>query len=171
MLIEAKLTNGENEVLLANRNGRAIRFPERTVRAMGRSAAGVRGMKLDGGEDAVVGMVCVDPSDPATIFVISDKGNGKRSALEDYRITNRGGKGVKTLMVTEKTGPLIGIKAVYDGDQVLVTSREGITIRMPLDGIRVMGRATQGVKVINLGSEDSIADLAIVRESDEDEEE
>ncbi|NND08407.1 MAG: DNA gyrase subunit A [Saprospiraceae bacterium] len=171
MLIEAKLTNGENEVILANRNGRAIRFPEKTVRSMGRSAAGVRGMKLDDADDAVIGMVCVDPSDPVSIFVISDKGNGKRSALDDYRITNRGGKGVKTLMVTDKTGPLIGIKAVYDGDQVMITSREGITIRMPLDGIRVMGRATQGVKVINLGDDDSIADLAIVRESDEDEEE
>ncbi len=171
MLIEAKLTNGKNEVLLANRHGRAIRFSETKVRAMGRAAAGVRGMKLDDEDDAVIGMVCVDPEEAVSILVISDKGNGKRSALEDYRVTNRGGKGVKTLMVTDKTGPLIGIKAVYDGDHVMITSKEGIMIRMPLDGIRVMGRATQGVKVINIGEKDQIADLAIVRESPDEEEE
>ena len=171
MLMEAKLTNGANEILLANRNGRAIRFPESKVRAMGRSAAGVRGMSLDDDGDYVIGMVCVDPVDQASILVLSDKGNGKRSPLEEYRITNRGGKGVKTLQITAKTGPLIGIKAVFDGDQLMITSREGIMIRMELDNIRVMGRATQGVKVITLGDEDEIADLAVVREPDDSDEE
>ena len=172
MLIEAKLTNGENEILLANRKGRAIRFPENKVRAMGRSAAGVRGMSLeDDGDDSVIGMVCLDPNDGSSILVISDKGNGKRSALEDYRITNRGGKGVKTLQITDKTGPLVGIKAVFEGDQLMITSRQGIIIRMPLDNIRVMGRATQGVKVITLADEDSIADIAVVRDSEDTDEE
>ena len=171
-LIEAKLTNGLNEILLANRNGRAIRFSESKVRAMGRSAAGVRGISLDqDGQDLVIGMVCVDPQDNPTILVISDKGNGKRSLLEDYRVTNRGGKGVKTMQITQKTGPLVGIKAVTEGDQLMITSREGIVIRMGLDNIRVMGRATQGVKVITLGDDDEIADLAVVREPEASDEE
>ncbi len=170
-LIEAKLTNGANEILLANRNGRAIRFPESKVRAMGRSAAGVRGISLDDEDDSVIGMVCVDPANEPTILVISDKGNGKRSLLDDYRVTNRGGKGVKTMQITDKTGPLVGIKAVTDGDQLMITSREGIMIRMGLDNVRVMGRATQGVKVITLGDQDEIADLAVVREPEEGDEE
>ncbi len=171
-LIEAKLTNGDHEVLLANRRGRAIRFPERKVRAMGRSAAGVRGMTLDEGvDDSVIGMVCVLPEEEPSILVLSEKGNGKRSALEDYRITNRGGKGVKTLQVTEKTGPLVGIKAVFDEDQLMITSKNGIIIRMPLHDIRIMGRATQGVRMISLGDDDEIADLTIVRENESDEEE
>jgi len=171
-LLEAKLTNGTNEIILANRNGRAIRFPESKVRPMGRSASGVRGMTLDDdGQDALIGMVCVDPSEHPSILVLSDKGNGKRSELDDYRITNRGGKGVKTMQITDKTGPLVGIKSVFEGDQLMITSKEGITIRMSLDAIRVMGRATQGVKVIALSSKDAIADLAVVRESENDEEE
>ena len=171
-LIEAKLSDGSREILMANRNGRAIRFPESKVRPMGRSAAGVRGISLDDdGQDEVVGMLSVDPNEPVSILVISDKGNGKRSPLDEYRITNRGGKGVKTMQITEKTGPLVGIKAVYDGDQLMITSKEGIMIRMSLDDIRVMGRATQGVKVISLGKEDEIADIAVVRESESDEEE
>lgn len=171
-LIEAKLSDGSREILLANRNGRAIRFPESKVRPMGRSAAGVRGISLDDdGQDAVIGMLSVDPTEPVTILVISDKGNGKRSPLDEYRVTNRGGKGVKTMQITEKTGPLVGIKAVYDGDQLMITSKEGIMIRMSLDDIRVMGRATQGVKVISLGKQDEIADIAVVRESESNDEE
>ncbi len=172
MLIEAKLTNGNYEIILANRNGRAIRFPESKVRPMGRTAAGVRGMTLDeDGQDAVIGMICLDPEEDVSILVLSDKGNGKRSSLEDYRITNRGGKGVKTMQISKKTGPLVGIKAVSQNDQLMITSREGIMIRMPLENIRVMGRATQGVKVITLGENDQIADLAVVKENEDDEEE
>lgn len=171
-LIEAKLTNGHNEIVLANRNGRAIRFSESKVRPMGRSASGVIGMTLDeDGQDSVIGMVCVDPAEDASILVLSEKGMGKRSALEDYRITNRGGKGVKTLQITEKTGHLVGIKSVFPGDQLMITSKEGIMIRMALDDIRVMGRATQGVRMITLGEEDAIADLTVVHESDSSEEE
>ncbi|MCB0688094.1 MAG: DNA gyrase subunit A, partial [Saprospiraceae bacterium] len=171
-LIEAKLTNGSNEIIMANRNGRAIRFPESKVRPMGRSAAGVRGMSLDeDGQDLLIGMVCVDPNEESTILVLSDKGMGKRSALEDYRITNRGGKGVKTMQITEKTGHLVGIKSVFDGDQLMITSKEGIVIRIALDDIRVMGRATQGVRVINLSGDDQIADLTIVRDSENSDEE
>ena len=130
------------------------------------------GMTLDHhSEDAVIGMVCVDPVEEPSILVLSAKGNGKRSALEDYRITNRGGKGVKTMQITEKTGDLVGIKSVFPGNQLMITSKEGIIIRMSLDDIRIMGRATQGVRVITLGSEDEIADLTVVRESDESDEE
>ncbi len=172
-LIEVKLTNGHNEIILANRNGRAIRFPEERVRPMGRTASGVIGMSLDDdGDDAVIGMVCVDPDEDVSILVLSEKGNGKKSALEDYRTTNRGGKGVKTMQITDKTGPVVGIKSVLPGDQLIITSKNGITIRMALDDVRVMGRATQGVKMIALGPEDAIADLAIVRDAvDGDEEE
>jgi DNA gyrase subunit A len=171
-LIEAKLTNGNNEIILANKNGRAIRFHEGKVRAMGRSAAGVRGMTLDDdGQDSVIGMVCVDPAGEVSILVLSAKGNGKRSALEDYRVTNRGGKGVKTMQITEKTGHLVGIKSVFDGDHLMVTSKEGIIIRMALDDVRVMGRATQGVRLIALGPKDEIADLTIVKESEDSDEE
>lgn len=171
-LIEAKLTNGNNEIILANRNGRAIRFPESKVRPMGRSAAGVRGMSLDkDGQDAVIGMVCVDPAEEPSIMVLSDKGMGKRSALEEYRVTNRGGKGVKTMQITDKTGHLVGIKSVFDGDQLMITSKDGIMIRMSLDNIRVMGRATQGVRIITLGDEDEIADLTVVRETESSDEE
>ncbi len=171
-LIEAKLTNGNNEIILANRNGRAIRFPESKVRPMGRSAAGVRGMTLDtDGHDSVIGMVCVDPIEDPSIMVLSGKGMGKRSALEDYRITNRGGKGVKTMQITDKTGQLVGIKSVFPGDQLMITSKEGIMIRMSLDNIRIMGRATQGVRLIALGGDDQIADLTVVKETEPADEE
>ncbi len=165
MLLEARLTNGNNEILIANRSGRAIRFPEAKVRPMGRSAAGVRGITLSDTmeDDRVVGMVSVDPNDPNTsILVVSEKGNGKRSALEDYRITNRGGKGVKTLQVTEKTGALITIKTVTEKDDLMITNRSGIVIRMPVSDMRIMGRATQGVRLIRLDEGDSIADVAVV---------
>ena len=165
-LIEARLTNGNNEVVLANRNGRAIRFNESRVRPMGRSAAGVKGIKLTSEEDAVVGMVCCDPAEPDSIMVISEKGNGKRSLLEDYPLTNRGGKGVKTMQITKKTGKLVAVKGVQDGNQMMITTRSGIVIRMTIDNIRIMGRATQGVKVIALDEDDEIADVAIVRDEE-----
>jgi DNA gyrase subunit A len=164
-LIDVKLTNGSNEILIANRNGRAIRFPEAKVRPMGRSAAGVRGITLDDDGDVVVGMVCVDPSDlEESILVISENGNGKRSSLEDYRVTNRGGKGVKTLNITDKTGKVITIKTVKDGDDLIITTRSGITIRMSASDLRVIGRAAQGVRVIKLDDGEIIADVAIIRD-------
>lgn len=163
-LIEAKLTNGQNHILMANRSGRAIRFPEEKVRPMGRTAAGVRGMRLDNDEDRVVGMICVDPEDELiTVLVISENGNGKRSELGEYRVTNRGGKGVITMTINEKTGPLIGIKVVTEEDHLVITNKSGLTIRMDVSAIRVMGRATQGVRVISLNSRDSIADIAVIR--------
>jgi DNA gyrase subunit A len=171
-LLEAKLTNGKSEILLANQKGRAIRFNEQTVRPMGRNAAGVIGLRLDKSNDQVIGMVCADPEDEEiSIFVVSENGNGKRSKLEDYRITNRGGKGVKTLQVTEKTGKLVAMKGVKDDDELMITNRSGIVIRMDLNAIRIMGRATQGVRVIRLDSNDSIADVAVIQISEEDDSE
>lgn len=163
-LIEARLTNGTNEILLAVKSGRAIRFNESTVRPMGRNASGVRGVTLDGDNDEVIGMVCVEDSVKESILVVSEKGYGKRSDLEDYRVTNRGGKGVKTLQITEKTGQLVGIKSVIDGDDLMIITKKGTTIRIPVDGLRVMGRATQGVKLIKLDDEDEIASIAKVEE-------
>ena len=166
-LLEARLTNGNMEILIGVKSGRAIRFPESKVRAMGRTAAGVRGIALDGSVDEVVGLICVNAGDKSnTILVVSEKGNGKRSELEDYRMTNRGGKGVKTLQVTDKTGSLISIKAVKETDDLMITSKNGIMIRMDLNEIRVMGRATQGVRVIKLNDGDQIADVAVISESD-----
>ncbi|MBK7812444.1 MAG: DNA gyrase subunit A [Saprospiraceae bacterium] len=169
-LMEAKLTNGVNEIIIANKMGRAIRFPESTVRSMGRNAAGVKGITLDKKtDDAVVGMICIDPTDlDATILVVSEKGNGKRSVLEDYRITNRGGKGVKTMQVTDRTGQLIAVKNVHDTDDLMITTINGVTIRMKLDSLRIMGRATQGVRVIRLDEGDAIADLAVVERDEEE---
>jgi len=165
-LLEAKLTNGTQEILIANREGRAIRFNEQKVRSMGRSAAGVRGMTLDG-DNTVINMVCVDPNDMLTsIFVVSEEGYGKRTSLEDYRVTNRGGKGVTTMKITDKTGKLIAMKDVTDQDDMMITTKSGVMIRMEVSTIRLMGRATQGVRVIKLGKKDHIADLAVIRESD-----
>jgi len=163
-LLEARLTNGNSEILIGVKSGRAIRFPEAKVRAMGRSAAGVKGIVLnDTGDDQVVGMVCVDADDSeATILVVSEKGNGKRSDLNDYRMTNRGGKGVKTLSVTEKTGPLVAIKSVSEADELMITNKSGIIIRMSVSDLRVMGRATQGVRLIKLSDTDAIADVAVI---------
>ncbi len=164
-LIEAKLTNGKNEIILAVRSGKAIRFNESDVRSMGRTAAGVRGIWVEE-EDTVVGMVCVDPEDTTTsILVVSEHGLGKRSALEDYRVQTRGGKGVKTLNVTAKTGQLVAIKTVTDNDDLMITTTSGITIRTGADDLRVMGRATQGVKLIRLDEQDSIADVTVVATS------
>jgi DNA gyrase subunit A len=160
-LLEARLTNGESEVLMALRSGRAIRFNESTVRPMGRTATGVRGVTLAGPEDEVIGMICVN-SKEESILVVSEKGYGKRSDLEDYRVTNRGGKGVKTINITEKTGNLIAIKNVTDTDDLMIINLSGIIIRMAVNDLRVMGRATQGVRLINLKEDDGIAAVAKV---------
>ena len=175
-LLEAKLTDGTNEIVLATRNGRAIRFNEEKVRPMGRNASGVRGVTLLDETDAVVGMVCVKDN-TSTVLVVSEKGYGKRSFLNDpedgepvYRITNRGGKGVKTINVTDKTGPLTSIKTVTDEDDLMIITRSGVAIRMHIDTLRVMGRAAQGVRLINLKGTSAIAAVARVpRSEDEDE--
>lgn len=166
-LLEAKLTNGTNEIILAVRSGRAIRFNEKTVRPMGRNATGVKGITVDNASDEVIGMVCI--SDPkANILVVSEKGYGKRSDLEDYRITNRGGKGVKTLNITDKTGNLISIKEVKESDDLMIINKSGITIRMPVSDLRIMGRATQGVRLIKLDDDDEIASVAKVDDYSEE---
>ncbi|MBN4081546.1 DNA gyrase subunit A [bacterium AH-315-C07] len=155
-LLEAKLTNGSNHIMLAIKSGRAIHFNEEKVRPMGRTAAGVRGIQLKDKKDRVVGMVCVS-SEEESILVVSDHGYGKRSSVADYRITNRGGKGVKTINVTDKTGPLVSINAVKDGDDLMIINKSGIVIRLSVASLRVMGRATQGVKLITLKDDDEIA--------------
>jgi DNA gyrase subunit A len=160
-LLEARMTNGSSEVLMALRSGRAIRFNESTVRPMGRTATGVRGITLGGKHDEVIGMICVNSAEE-TILVVSEKGYGKRSDLEDYRVTNRGGKGVKTINVTDKTGSLIAIKNVTDTDDLMIINLSGIIIRMGVSDLRVMGRATQGVRLINLKEDDGIAAVAKV---------
>lgn len=170
-LIDARLTDGNSEVVMANKLGYAVRFHESDVRAMGRPAAGVRGMMLHHDDDEVVGMLTVQENDKdATILVISENGYGKRSELEEYRKTRRGAKGVGTLNVTDKTGELIAIKAVTESDELMIINQSGITIRMPVEEIRVMGRRTQGVKLISLEEDDRIADVAIVVKSEDEEE-
>ncbi len=172
-LLEAKLTNGTNEIIIANKAGRAIRFNEAKARPMGRGAAGVKAITLTDKNDEVVGMIAADPTKADfSIFVVSEKGNGKRSPLEDYRITNRGGKGVKTINITDKTGKLIAIKWVSEFDDLMITTVDGIIIRTPVSDIRLMGRATQGVKVIRINDKESIADVTVIsREESIDEEE
>ena len=169
-LLEARLTNGNSEVLMALRSGRAIRFNEQTVRPMGRNAAGVRGIRLAHEKDVVVGMICI-PDEGYDVLVVSENGYGKRSSLEDYRITNRGGKGVKTINITDKTGLLIAIKDVTDDDDLMIINRSGLIIRMAVDSMRVMGRATQGVRLINLKDDDAIAAVAKVEFIEGEEEE
>ena len=169
-LIEAKLTSGDSEVLLAAKEGKAIRFNEKAVRPIGRTGAGVKGITIDG-DDEVVGMICVVKDRKEDILVVSEHGYGKRTDLDDYRITNRGGKGVKTLQITEKTGKLIAIKAVTDENDLMIINRSGLTIRIPVGDIRLAGRATQGVKVINLRGSDSIASVIEVPKSEEPESE
>jgi DNA gyrase subunit A len=164
-LLEARLTNGANEVVMALKSGRAIRFNEKTVRPMGRNASGVRGITLASAKDEVVGMICMDNNN-FDILVVSENGYGKRSNLDDYRITNRGGKGVKTINVTDKTGQLISIDSVTDNDDLMIINRSGLIIRMAVADLRVMGRATQGVRLINLRDNDSIAAVTKV-EADE----
>lgn len=167
-LLEARLTTGSMEILMAVRSGKAIRFPEEKVRPMGRNASGVRAMALDTDNDEVVGMVCTD-SDQESILVVSQNGYGKRTLVEDYRVTNRGGKGVKTLSITEKTGDLVAIKVVTDEDDLMITTKNGIMIRMEMSEIRVMGRATQGVRVINLKSGVVISSVAKVPHQEDEE--
>lgn len=169
-LIEAKLTNGNSEILIGIRSGRAIRFPENTVRDMGRNATGVRAISLDKDNDAVVGMVIVNDAENTDILVVSEHGFGKRSAVSEYRVTNRGGKGVKTIQITEKTGALIAIREVSDTDDLMIMTREGITIRMPVEEIRAAGRATQGVRLIRLRDSDSIASITRIAEREVQEE-
>ena len=169
-VIQVRLTNGNNEVIIANRNGRAIRFHESKVRVMGRVAAGVRGMTLDGDDDEVVGMICIKHPEHETVLVVSEQGYGKRSAIDDYRVTNRGGKGIKTIQVTEKTGKLVGIKNVTEDNDLMIINKSGITIRMKVADLNVIGRATQGVRLINLEKRnDEIASVCkVVSESEED---
>ena len=169
-VIAVRMTNGDNEIILANRNGRAIRFHESAVRVMGRTATGVRGMTLDeDGQDEVVGMVCIKDPETETIMVVSEQGYGKRSDLEDYRKTNRGGKGVKTINITEKTGKLVAIKSVTDDNDLMIINKSGITIRLKVADVRIMGRATQGVRLINLEKRnDEIASVCKVTSENED---
>lgn len=155
-VVGVRLTNGHNELLLADRNGRAVRFNEDAVRAMGRVSTGVRGMRLDEGDDEVVGMVVVNDTEKETIMVVSENGYGKRSDVNDYRITNRGGKGVKTLNITEKTGRLVAIKTVTDENDLMIINKSGILIRLKVSDCRVMGRATQGVRLINLAKKNDV---------------
>ncbi|MDC1395139.1 DNA gyrase subunit A [Bacteroidia bacterium] len=171
-LLEAKLTDGTAEILMAKKSGKAIRFNESGVRQMGRTASGVRGVRLENDQDEVIGMVCVNSSmEDTTIMVVSEKGFGKRTDIEDYRITGRGGKGVKTLSVTEKTGSLISIKDVTDENDLMIITKLGITIRMKMEDVRVMGRATQGVRLIKVRDKDDIASVAKVPKVEEENEE
>ena len=167
-LLEAKLTTGNSDILIALKSGKAIHFNEDRVRSMGRTAAGVRGIRLNGAHDEVVGMVCAN-DESQSILVVSEKGYGKRSSKEDYRITNRGGKGVKTMNITEKTGNLVGILGVEDNDQLMIINRSGLTIRMEVGGINVIGRNTQGVRLIKLHKDDEIASVAKIDIEDEGE--
>ncbi|MBT4813111.1 MAG: DNA gyrase subunit A, partial [Cryomorphaceae bacterium] len=166
-LLEAKLTNGNSQIMLAVKSGKAIRFEESKTRPMGRNASGVRGIRLKDNKDEVVGMISVNDMD-ANILVVSENGFGKRSSLEDYRVTNRGGKGVKTISITEKTGKLVTLKSVSDNDDLMIINKSGIAIRMQVEDLRVMGRATQGVKVISLKDGDSIAAVAKVMKDEDD---
>ena len=166
-VVDVRLTNGHNELILANRNGRAVRFDEETIRTMGRTATGVRGMRLDGGDDAVVGMIVINDSENESVMVVSEEGYGKRSEVEDYRKTNRGGKGVKTLNITDKTGRLVAIKNVTDDNDLMIINKSGIVIRLAVADCRVMGRATQGVRLINLTKKnDVIASVCKVMSSE-----
>ena len=166
-VVDVRLTNGKNEIILANRNGRAVRFDENAVRSMGRVSTGVRGMQLDGDDDQVVGMIIVNNADTETVMVVSENGYGKRSQVEDYRKTNRGGKGVKTFSITEKTGRLVAIKNVTDENDLMIINKSGIAIRLAVSDCRVMGRATQGVRLINLSKKnDVIASVCKVMSSE-----
>ena len=166
-LLEAKLTSGNSVIMLAIKSGRAIRFPEAKCRPMGRGASGVRGIRLANEQDEVIGMVCVEDIEKENILVVSENGYGKRSKIDDYRITNRGGKGVKTINVTEKTGCLISIKNVVDNEDLMIIKKSGVVIRIAVADLRIMGRATQGVRLINIGNNDSIASITKVEISEE----
>jgi DNA gyrase subunit A len=175
MLLEARLTTGESQVMLALKSGKAIRFEEAKTRPMGRSASGVRGIRLADKNDEVIGMVTIENPQEESVLVVSENGYGKRSYIDDpedgepvYRITNRGGKGVKTISITEKTGKLVSIKSVTDNDDLMIINKSGIAIRLEVKNLRVMGRATQGVKLINLKNNDSIAAVAKVMHDEEE---
>lgn len=163
------MTNGSHEIMLAVRSGRAVRFKEATVRPMGRTASGVRGITLSGDDDVVIGMITVE-NEAADVLVVSENGFGKRSAISDYRITNRGGKGVKTINITDKTGKLIALKDVNDQYDLLIITQNGNILRTPVNELRVMGRATQGVKLIDIKENDSIASVAYVEVNEDDNE-
>lgn len=172
MLLEAALTNGKNEIMLATKLGKVCRFPEEKVRPMGRNASGVIGIDLndeEGGNNEVIGMICIDNPE-SNVLVVSEKGYGKRSDIDEYRVTNRGGKGVKTINITDKTGNLVAIKSVSDANDLMIITKNGITIRMNVSDLRVMGRATQGVRLINIQDSDSIAAVTKVDHEDETEE-
>jgi DNA gyrase subunit A len=166
-LLEARMTNGSHEIMLAVRSGRAVRFPEKTVRPMGRTASGVRGITLSGADDMVIGMITV-LNESEDVLVVSENGYGKRSSIADYRITNRGGKGVKTINVTDKTGKLIALKDVNDQNDLMIITQAGNVVRLPVSSLRVMGRATQGVRLINIRENDLIASVAYVEVNEED---
>jgi DNA gyrase subunit A len=166
-LINASLTNGNNHIVIAKSEGKAVHFHESDVRPMGRTAAGVRGVTLDSANDKVVGMVCITRDD-ANLLVVSEKGYGKRSAMDDYRITKRGGKGVKTINITDKTGRLVAIKEVGDDDELMIINRSGITIRIKVKELRVMGRATQGVRLIKLNDDDQISSIEKIQKIEDD---
>jgi DNA gyrase subunit A len=166
-LLEAKLTTGTSQIFLGLKSGKAIRFEESKTRPMGRNASGVRGITLASDNDEVIGMVSVHNFEDE-LLVVSENGYGKRSSIEDYRITNRGGKGVKTISITDKTGNLVAIKNVTDSDDLMIINKSGIAIRMSVEDLRVMGRATQGVKLINIKGDDSIAAVAKVMKDDEE---
>ena len=166
-LLNAAITNGKNQIVIAKRSGKVVRFNEEDVRPMGRTAAGVRGVTLEGDDDRVVGMVCINRDD-ANLLVVSEKGYGKRSSMEDYRVTKRGGKGVKTINITDKTGKLVAIKQVTDQDDLMIINRSGITIRISVEELRVMGRATQGVRLIKLNEDDEISSVEKIEKIDEE---
>ena len=174
-LLEAKLTTGDSQVMLALRSGKAIRFEEAKTRPMGRNASGVRGITLANDKDEVIGVVTIENPQEETVLVVSENGYGKRTYIDDpedgeavYRITNRGGKGVKTISITEKTGNLVAIKSVIDTDDLMIINKSGIAIRMKVEDLRVMGRATQGVRLIKVKGDDSIAAVAKVMQDDDD---
>jgi DNA gyrase subunit A len=164
-LLEAKLTDGNSQIMIAVKSGKMVRFEESKTRPMGRTASGVRGITLRDESDEVIGMVSVNDMS-SEILVVAENGYGKRSSIDEYRITNRGGKGVKTLNITEKTGKLISINAVTDADDLMIINKSGLTIRMAVEDLRVMGRATQGVKLINIKGNDSIAAVTKVMKDD-----
>ena len=175
-LLEARLTSGNSQIMLAVKSGKAIRFPENKVRAVGRSGSGVRGISLDSDKDEVIGMIAIENPLEETVLVVSENGYGKRTFIDEpetgeavYRITNRGGKGVKTISITEKTGNLVAIKSVLEEDDLMIINKSGMAIRLPVSGLRVMGRATQGVRLINIKGNDSIAAVAKVMKEDENE--
>ena len=166
-VVDVRLTNGCNELIIANRNGRAVRFHENQIRTMGRTSTGVRGMRLDEGDDAVIGMIVVNNAETENVMVVSEQGYGKRSQVLDYRVTNRGAKGVKTLSITDKTGRLVAIKNVTDDNDLMIINQSGIVIRLAVADCRVMGRATQGVRLINLTKKnDVIASVCKVMSSE-----